>query len=152
VRNNAPKAERAESIKFLAHFVGDVHQPLHVAIIGDQGGNKTSVVFLGTKTNLHAVWDFKLLEVPAPPPDLSYPNLRAALHNLKRKRWKSGTPLEWAQESFWIMQTPSTGYVGNPGGLEFGDIYVKQNYPVAAEQLEKAGVRLGALLQRLFDS
>lgn len=150
LRSKAPKEQRAESLKFLTHFVGDVHQPLHTAIIGDQGGNAIKVTFLGRETNMHAVWDYGLLEAPPPPPDLSYPHLKAALHTLNRKRWNAGTPLEWAQETHWLMRTPATGYLGNPGGLELGDIYIKQNYSVAKEQIEKAGVRLAGLLNDLL--
>jgi hypothetical protein len=48
------------------------------------------------------------------------------------------------------MRAPATGYVGNPGGLDFGDVYVSQNQPVARAQIEKAGLRLAALLNSLF--
>ncbi len=48
------------------------------------------------------------------------------------------------------MRTPATGYLGNPGDLELDGVYVMQNYPVAQEQVEKAGVRLGALLNNIF--
>lgn len=150
LKSGAPKVERAEALKFLAHFVGDIHQPLHTAVIGDQGGNAIKVTFLGKQSNLHAVWDYALLEAPPPPPDLAYPHLKAALHTLNRKRWKNGTPLEWAQETHWLMRTPATGYLGNPGGFELGQVYVRQNYGVAVDQVEKAGVRLAVILEDVF--
>jgi hypothetical protein len=147
LKDAASKTERAEALKFLAHFVGDLHQPLHVGFAEDRGGNEISLTFLGRRTNMHALWDWGLLEAPAPPPDLSYPHVKAALHRLARSRWKAGTPADWAQETLWLMRAPATGYVGNPGGLEFGDVYVAQNYPVAGAQVEKAGVRLAYLLE-----
>ncbi len=56
----------------------------------------------------------------------------------------------WAIESYWIMRTPATGYLGNPGNLTFGEVYVAQNKLTAMEQIEKAGLRLSHLLNRAF--
>jgi hypothetical protein len=54
--------ERAEALRFLIHFIGDLHQPLHVADDADRGGNQRPVVFLGRPTDLHKVWDGELVE------------------------------------------------------------------------------------------
>jgi len=63
------EADRAEALKFLIHFLGDMHQPLHCAERkdpvtgkGDRGGNDVHLSFFGTPTNLHAVWDSGLIE------------------------------------------------------------------------------------------
>jgi len=51
---------RAEALRFLAHFVADLHQPLHCTERnGDKGGNLVKVTFLSEPevTNLHRVWD-----------------------------------------------------------------------------------------------
>lgn len=58
---NAPPKQRLEALKFLVHFIGDVHQPLHASDNGDRGGNNIHEEFKGRKTNLHAVWDTGLL-------------------------------------------------------------------------------------------
>src|SRR5215813_11625470 len=61
-----PKTEfyaRADALKYLVHFVGDLHQPFHAVEgklangEGDQGGNKIKVKFFGEDDNLHSVWD-----------------------------------------------------------------------------------------------
>ena len=91
-----------------------------------------------------------LLEAPPPPSGPVYPHEQAALCKLHRTQWIVGTPLDWALETGWIMRTPATAYLGNPGGLELGDVFVAQNYPIAAEQVEKAGVRLAALLEGIL--
>src|SRR6266513_1527370 len=60
----ASKEDRAEALKFLVHFVGDIHQPLHCADRnGDKGGNGRLVFYLDRQTavNLHSVWDTSLL-------------------------------------------------------------------------------------------
>jgi hypothetical protein len=57
----APARQRLEALKFVVHFVADIHQPLHCADDGDRGGNRVRVIFLGRNTNLHAVWDWGIL-------------------------------------------------------------------------------------------
>jgi len=52
----------AEALKFLVHFIGDLHQPLHMGRKEDLGGNKIEVNWFGRKTKLHAVWDSGLIE------------------------------------------------------------------------------------------
>jgi len=49
-------------LSYLVHWLGDVHQPLHVAYSSDEGGNLYDVDFYGTCTNLHSVWDYGLIE------------------------------------------------------------------------------------------
>src|ERR1035437_610216 len=52
----------AEALKFLVHFVGDLHQPLHLGRKDDKGGNKVDMNWFGRKTNLHSIWDGALIE------------------------------------------------------------------------------------------
>ena len=51
-----PRYFRGQSLRFVLHFIGDVHQPLHTEK-EDHGGNGIEVVFDGKRTNLHSVWD-----------------------------------------------------------------------------------------------
>mmetsp|Transcript_5411 Transcript_5411/g.7821 ORF Transcript_5411/g.7821 Transcript_5411/m.7821 type:complete len:373 (+) Transcript_5411:118-1236(+) len=64
-----------EALKFLTHFVGDIHQPLHASRKSDKGGNSihVRVQTKGRNTtatkqvsnhsnNLHSVWDTELIE------------------------------------------------------------------------------------------
>jgi hypothetical protein len=66
VDHTRPARQRAEALRFLVHFVGDVHQPLHVANNGDRGGNDVAVQTLGAgpgsrTTTLHAIWDTSVI-------------------------------------------------------------------------------------------
>lgn len=147
LKSGAPREDRATALKFLAHFVGDVHQPLRVGFAEDGGGAKTAATFLGRPTTLRAMWDTGLF---AAEPELleelaSMPHLYTPLDRL-HVDWIADLPVAWATESFWIMRTPATGYVGNPGGLAFDETYVKQNLTVALDQVSKAGMRLGHLI------
>jgi hypothetical protein len=54
-------ADKAQALKFLGHFVGDIHQSLHVGCAEDKGGNTIRVRFIGKETSLHAVWDGGLI-------------------------------------------------------------------------------------------
>jgi hypothetical protein len=51
-----------EAAKFLTHFVGDIHQPLHVGFTSDRGGNTLKGSFLGQSVNLHAAWDSNIID------------------------------------------------------------------------------------------
>ena len=70
---DADAQKRAEALRFLIHFVGDLHQPLHATTNNDQGGNCVPVAFFDTPPqlrnsqtesyapNLHGVWDTNIL-------------------------------------------------------------------------------------------
>jgi hypothetical protein len=59
------RAVRQEALKWLVHFVADLHQPLH-AIADHRGGNDVPGQFNGRQTNLHRLWDVDLIERAAP--------------------------------------------------------------------------------------
>jgi hypothetical protein len=56
------RAARAEALRFLVHFIVDLHQPLHVGLASDRGGNAVSLQFRGRTTNLHRLWDTHAIE------------------------------------------------------------------------------------------
>ena len=49
------------ALKFLVHFIGDMHQPLHVGRGEDRGGNSIRVRWFGESRNLHSVWDSAII-------------------------------------------------------------------------------------------
>jgi S1/P1 Nuclease len=73
---SADPSKRAEAIRYLIHFVGDMHQPLHVINNGDKGGNCVPVKYLHHEPlpnpehperddyspNLHQIWDTEIVE------------------------------------------------------------------------------------------
>lgn len=52
---------RAQAAKFVVHFVGDIHQPLHDEDVA-RGGNGIHVLWEGSELNLHHVWDSSIAE------------------------------------------------------------------------------------------
>jgi len=89
--------ERADALRFLIHFVGDLHQPLHSSDDHDRGGNSVQVRFLGHTTNLHSLWDSGLLS-RLPPEDVLFTELSrgSARH---RKAWSKGTVTDWSEQA-----------------------------------------------------
>jgi hypothetical protein len=151
-------ANRLLALKFLGHWVGDIHQPLHVSFLDDRGGNNISVSGQ-CSGNLHATWDTCLV-LYAVGPDVSEAVadlLQTVAPDLKAK-WIASEPRDWANESFAISETAKTGYCVmhdlscNPSGrdVKIGIEYLDANAPVVREQLLKAGVRLAHLLDIAF--
>jgi nuclease S1 len=86
LRNPRATAQaRADALRFVIHFVGDIHQPLHATTNDDMGGNCVPVAFFDRapqetnlqresySPNLHAVWDVGIIEHFAPPQDSQAP-------------------------------------------------------------------------------
>jgi hypothetical protein len=158
----ATAAQKLEALKFLIHFVGDMHQPLHCANDSDEGGNQKLVRYVkpgstsaGTKINLHALWD-DLIEIhPSESPRALATTLEQDITAPQVVWWQSGTPADWAWESFQIAH--DTVYSEfSPGPTEPNvvplpsDYYSTKMRDIVNVQLEKAGVRLAWVLNTLF--
>lgn len=142
-------AERAEALKFVVHFVGDVHQPLHAGNRDDKGGNEYQVQFDGKGTNLHRVWDSQMLYTR----DLKWQAYADRLADEgKVKLPRPIAPLDnpyaqWAEESCKIV----AGRGFYPDGHRVDDAYVAKNLPIAETRLREAGKRLADLLNKTLD-
>lgn len=150
----APKADRAEALKFLVHFVGDIHQPLHCADRnGDKGGN-AQLVFFGERTkavNLHSCWDsLILLKRKGKTPVLDYATALDRRMDPKAVAMLSaGTPPDWANEGVNIAVESAYADVPADGPPEkLSEKYVEAAGQVIDRQLAKAGVRLAMVLNR----
>jgi hypothetical protein len=105
---------RAEALFFLGHWVGDLHQPLHVSYADDRGGNSVRPIEGGyyNSANLHALWDFGLLEKTIGPGswvDFADRLARDATA-ARRATWEQGTALDWAQESYALITSAAAQY------------------------------------------
>ncbi len=111
-----PTPERATALKFLLHFVGDLHQPLHAADHRDRGGNCVRLAFAGTRTGtLHGYWDTGVVEhLDADPAKLAA-TLRGRITAADRARWSGGDPASWALETFAVAKA-SAYTLGTPPG------------------------------------
>lgn len=139
-----------QALLFLAHFVGDLHQPLHVSYADDLGGNRTAVYFYGEPANLHAVWDFSLLKRAGYDDNAAKGKaLLQAITPAQLHAWRQGEPLDWAQESAEITQQLYRSY--RPGML-IDDSYQQQQLPVLEQRIQQAAVRLAWLLDNLLNT
>lgn len=155
-------AKQQEHLKFLIHFVADLHCPLHCSNDQDKGGNLKEVnlpppdgLGSGHTMRLHAVWD-NLIEFH----DHDHPRVLAT--ELERKithahsaAWQAGEAPAWAYESYLIAKKNIYTTFPTPGPstqiMDLPKDYFSQMRPIAEMQLEKAGIRLAFILNQLYD-
>jgi S1/P1 Nuclease len=137
---------KSEALKFVVHFVADLHQPLHCADNHDRGGNDVHVTFFGTNTNIHSVWDTLLIERIDPNKESYAKRLDAALTDSNIDAFGKGTVEAWALESHEVAQKVAYGALPSGGTLELGPGYFQTVAPAVDLQLQKAGIRLASIL------
>jgi hypothetical protein len=140
----ATRPAKQEALRFLVHFVGDVHQPLHVGRRADRGGNTVEVTPFGEKTNLHSVWDSGLIESEK----LSFSELAVFIDHptLEELRtWQSAAPADWVGESKAVRDRV---YKIGDGKLSYQ--YAFDHMPLIKRRLLQGGVRLAGLLNSIF--
>uniref|UniRef100_A0A0E0BWG5 Aspergillus nuclease S1 n=1 Tax=Oryza meridionalis TaxID=40149 RepID=A0A0E0BWG5_9ORYZ len=151
-----------ESLMFLAHFVGDVHQPLHVGFEEDEGGNTIKVHWYRRKENLHHVWDNSIIETAMK--DFYNRSLDTMVEALKMNltdgwsedisHWencgnkKATCANDYAIES--IHLSCNYAYKDVEQDITLGDDYFYSRYPIVEKRLAQAGIRLALILNRIF--
>jgi hypothetical protein len=150
------KPLRVEALKWVLHFVGDVHQPLHAADDDDRGGNEVWVRISGTTNKLHSWWDTGLVdELGDSPADIAT-SLIADITDQNVRDWMAGSAEDWANESFKVahefIYARSRGRNTKQTPIILPDSYVEDATPIISERIARAGVRLAAVLNRAFPS
>jgi hypothetical protein len=149
------EAERCVALQFLLHLVGDLHQPLHASDDHDQGGNRklASGPNIGSN-NLHHDWDTEFVaRLGASDTDIAH-LLIARITEADRAHWSSGTPMDWAVETYAVSKEHTYGPLpAASAGSQYrlSQAYVDDATAVTAEQLSKAGVRLAFMLNRALE-
>jgi len=145
-------AAEPSALVFLIHFVGDVHQPLHVGWADDVGGNSVKVQFYGKNTELHAVWDTSIITKYSSSWTAFSAELQTTIKSnstILEQYTKSLDPVTWANESFGFVKTDV--YVGITGdNPNLTDDYYNHQIPIIKQRLMAAGIRLGYLLNSIF--
>ena len=146
--NTVSRERKVAALKFVVHFVGDLHQPMHVSRSADKGGNTIQLNYDGQGTNLHAVWDSKVIDHTG----VDYQQLAAKYDNASAaqiRQWQSDPVVKWMWESYQI-----TGQlyaeVDTMHDRSIGQAYYDEHIATVALRLEQAGVRLAGLLNVLF--
>jgi hypothetical protein len=135
----------AEALKFLVHFVGDLHQPMHLGRATDRGGNSVMLTWFGSQVNLHALWDSYLIDRQK----LSYTEMSEMLQKkyyAERKKFKNAS-IESSVMAVYDLRTQ----------LYATDMNVTKNYLYAYiftaqhnEMLYRAGMQLARILNEIY--
>jgi hypothetical protein len=151
----ADKHRKQIALKFIIHFIADLHQPLHVGDNGDRGGNLLQVRFFGEGTSLHRVWDSQVIDRHTKNENVWQWDFDFLANPQKVSEWSKGTPEDWATES---LQLAKEAY-HQPGserslrsGSRLGNDYYRFALTAIQIQLAKAGIRTVYLLNRIFDT
>jgi len=143
---DASKEEKIFYVKLLVHLLGDLHQPLHIGRSEDRGGNNIKVQWFRGNTNLHSVWDTKMIESY----NMTYTELSSNLNKFsknQRKAIQEGTVLDWVNETrFLTMKVYESAKVDE--NLSYR--YMYENFATVKTQLQKGGLRLAKVLNELF--
>tara|TARA_A100000171_G_C2135993_1_gene150285 strand:+ start:525 stop:1304 length:780 start_codon:yes stop_codon:yes gene_type:complete len=138
--------EKIFHLKMLVHFMGDLHQPLHIGLAADKGGNDFQVRWFNEGTNLHTVWDSKMLDSY----EMSYTELAANADKLSKfqlKALQKGTVQDWMNESRDLCKAV---YATTEIGGKLGYRYMYDYVNIVRKQLQKGGIRLAVLLNDIF--
>ena len=172
LKTSTDENAQAQALRFVIHFVGDIHQPLHCTAKvssahthGDKGGNLFKIKVIGANgklkdTNLHSYWDGGIGAFPPTGPNFAPPRLRtiAPAARLARQGNPATNPAlklnepfnfdAWAEESFELGQ--NVVYNGIRTGRRPTAAYDKKALRVARQRVAWGGYRLAALLNAIW--
>jgi S1/P1 Nuclease len=156
--------KRAEALMFLGHWVGDIHQPLHISYADDRGGNDILVQSsFFTQPKLHMVWDSGFIghdEGSGTNAWIAFADrLKSGITAAQQTQWLAVTaPIDWADESYAITITPDVQYCKmTASGNSCNPIKKPRNLAAPYQnefqtdvetRLQQAGVRLAGLLKQ----
>ena len=144
--DNATKDEKAFYLKMLVHLIGDLHQPMHVGKKEDKGGNTIQVQWFGKGTNLHSVWDSKMIEHY----NMTYTELADNASKISKDEvafLQQGTIADWVNDTqTYAVKVYNSAEIGD--NLKFQ--YMYNNFGMVRSQLQKGGIRLAKVLNELF--
>ena len=130
----------------LVHFIGDLHQPLHIGRAEDKGGNDIQVRWFNQGTNLHRVWDENMIEEW----NMSYIELAENAEQLSKAQIsaiQSGSVLDWMRDT---RKLTKPVYESVEVGEKLRYRYSYDHFPTVMKQLQKGGLRLAKLLNDIF--
>ncbi|RXK86035.1 S1/P1 nuclease [Filimonas effusa] len=145
--NNASAAQKHDALRFVIHLVGDAHQPMHVSRKEDKGGNTIQVRFNGEGTNLHSLWDSRLISYEG----LTEAQMADHYDNASKRqvaKWQNDDIMQWLWESY---QLSSHIYKKTASGQEISKDYYKKNIKIIHKRIAQAGIRLAGELNKIFN-
>jgi len=146
-KHTLSKEQKVMYLRLLIHIVGDIHQPMHVSRAEDLGGNKIKVMWFKDATNLHAVWDEKLIQFQ----ELSYTEYTQMINHTTPAQvsyWQKEPMEQWFYESHEIALS-LYNEIKQPD-QKLGYRYNYDHIDTLNQQLLKGGVRLAGILNEIF--
>ena len=143
---DASKEDKVFHLKMLVHFIGDLHQPMHIGMAEDRGGNDFKVQWFYKDTNLHAVWDSKMIDGYG----MSFTELANSTKKLSKQQLESiqnGTIIDWMNDSRTLCKEI---YTSAESGENLRYRYSYDYMETVRLQLQKGGIRLASLLNDIF--
>ncbi|WP_418604088.1 S1/P1 nuclease [Hwangdonia sp.] len=143
---NASDDDKAFYLKLLIHLIGDLHQPMHVGLQEDKGGNDFKLQWFYKDSNLHRVWDSQMIDQY----DMSYTELAENTDVLSKHQImaiQQGTVVDWVNETH---QLTKKVYSTVKPGENLRYRYSYDNFETVRSQLQIAGIRLAKVLNDLF--
>ena len=164
------RADRATALKYIVHFIGDLHQPFHALGVG-RGGNDVKVRVFGQANcgpstssgpsraqsrdgndparpnpcNLHSVWDSRLIARRSLDDRAYVAELKRVIGAKGLASLPTGTPAQWAEQSFRLAKE---ALVAPDTNIDEG--YYRRHLTVIDERLSLGGLRLAAELNRIL--
>lgn len=157
---NGTTFERIEALVMLGHWIGDLHQPMHVSFSDDLGANRIDEVdgLYGDGTNLHRVWDSGIIKVTLRAKNIGWLDyareLSASITDAEKQAWSNGDVIAWTQESYDITRAKESKYCRLSGNAcvtmgakrTLGRAFQDHNRPIVELRLKQAGVRPSELI------
>ena len=147
--DNLTDSMRVDYVKMIIHMVGDMHCPMHAGRLSDRGGNSVKVKWFGQQTNLHSVFDSKMIESAR---KWGYQEWVAQLDRADKKFKKSvaqGTFEEWFNKTV-ENAAQIYDYVERQDNKNLSYQFVYDFSPMLEESLLLGGYRLAAVLNNIF--
>lgn len=136
---------KQQALKFLIHFVGDIHQPLHVGYTSDKGGTKIKIQWFNSQTNLHKLWDEHLIEYQ----NLKLKNYIKYINHItynRKVKIQESSVIDWFQES--RDAVPYLYDISTGKNAEYN--YNFRHIKFLNSRLLAAGIRLGWLIENIL--
>lgn len=140
------KEQKIEALKFLVHFAGDAHQPMHVSRKEDKGGNTIQVRFDNNGTNLHSLWDSKLIDhqgLSVIEMSKQYDKATPA----EIKQWQADQPMQWLWESY---QITAKLYAEVEKNNNLDEDYYKNHIGIIQQRIDQGGIRLAGIMNDIY--
>jgi len=145
-KKNLAAPKKLLYLRMLIHITEDIHQPFHAGHATDKGGNDVKLTWFKAPTNLHSVWDTKLIDFQ----QLSYTEYTAMINHTtaaQRAAWQKSPLSQWIYESHHLAEKL---YSEVKADDDLGYKYNYNNIHIVNQQLLKGGVRLAGLLNEIF--